>query len=64
MARFGLLMLNQGTWNTTPIMTDMNYFTDMTTPSQTINNSYGYLWWLNGQTSYHLLDHKLNSPVC
>ena len=62
MARFGLLMLNQGTWNTTPIMTDMNYFTDMTTPSQTINNSYGYLWWLNGQTSYHLPGSQIEFP--
>ena len=62
MARFGLLMLNQGTWNTTPIMTDMNYFTDMTTPSQTINNSYGYLWWLNGQSDYHLPSTQFEFP--
>ena len=26
----------------------------MTTPSQTINESYGYLWWLNGFNSYML----------
>ena len=26
----------------------------MTTPSQTLNRSYGYLWWLNGQPSYQL----------
>ncbi len=24
----------------------------MTTPSQNLNKSYGYLWWLNGQSSY------------
>jgi CubicO group peptidase (beta-lactamase class C family) len=52
MARFGLLILNNGTWDTTPVMTDMEYFNDMITPSQDINNSYGYLWWLNGQSSY------------
>ena len=62
MARFGLLMLGQGTWNSTPIMSDMNYFTDMTTPSQSINNSYGYLWWLNGQTSYHLPSTQIEFP--
>jgi hypothetical protein len=25
-----------------------------TTTSQNINLSYGYLWWLNGKSSYHL----------
>lgn len=62
MARFGLLMLGQGTWNSNPILTDMDYFTDMTTPSQTINNSYGYLWWLNGQSSYHLPSTQFEFP--
>lgn len=54
MARFGLLILNQGTWDNTPIMTDEEYFNAMITPSQDINDSYGYLWWLNGQSSYML----------
>jgi CubicO group peptidase (beta-lactamase class C family) len=49
MARFGLLMLNRGVWNTTPVMTDTAYFNAMIRPSQTLNPSYGYLWWLNGQ---------------
>lgn len=52
MARFGLLMLNRGSWNNTPILTDTAYFRRMITPSQSINHSYGYLWWLNGQSSY------------
>ena len=52
MARFGLLTLNKGTWNGTPIMTDQNYFTAMTNTSQNMNNSYGYLWWLNGKASF------------
>ncbi len=52
MARFGLLMLGRGTWNGTPVMTDTAYFHDMIHPSQSINKSYGYLWWLNGQPSY------------
>ncbi|MFK8044739.1 MAG: serine hydrolase [Crocinitomicaceae bacterium] len=54
MARFGLLMLNNGNWNGTQVMNDLTYLNDMVTPSQTINNAYGYLWWLNGQSSFML----------
>ncbi len=54
MARFGLLMLNNGNWNGTQVMNDIGYLTDMITPSQPLNNSYGYLWWLNGQASFML----------
>ncbi|GAA4359649.1 serine hydrolase [Hymenobacter saemangeumensis] len=54
MARFGLFILARGTWNGTPILTDQAYFQAMTMPSQTMNRSYGYLWWLNGQSSYML----------
>jgi len=53
MARFGLLALNQGNWNGTQIV-NSNYFHQATTTSQSINLSYGYLWWLNGKSSYHL----------
>ena len=52
MARFGLLALNGGVWNGTPVLNDPAYFTAMVTPSQTLNASYGYLWWLNGQASF------------
>ncbi|UYZ57649.1 serine hydrolase [Hymenobacter latericus] len=54
MARFGLLMLNRGTWEQTPILTDATYYQAMTTPAQPHNRAYGYLWWLNGQASYML----------
>ena len=53
MARFGLLALNNGKWDTTQII-PQPFFTEATTTSQAINQSYGYLWWLNGKTSYHL----------
>ncbi|MGL2964831.1 serine hydrolase domain-containing protein [Flavobacterium sp. RSB2_4_14] len=53
MARFGLLSLNKGKWNGTTIVNE-NYFNQATTTSQSINQAYGYLWWLNGKTSYHL----------
>jgi len=53
MARFGLLALNKGNWNGTQII-NTNYFSDATNSSQNINLSYGYLWWLNGKSSFHL----------
>jgi CubicO group peptidase (beta-lactamase class C family) len=54
MVRYGLLLLNKGKWAETPILTDSSYFYDMTHSSQSLNNSYGYLTWLNGQVSYML----------
>ena len=54
MARFGLLMLNKGKWGENQIMTDSIYFKQMVSPSQSLNKSYGYLWWLNGKQSYML----------
>ena len=54
MARFGLFILAKGAWNGTQILTDTAYFRRMTHASQTLNRSYGYLWWLNGQPSYML----------
>ena len=51
MARFGLLMLNKGNWNGTPILSDSNYFHSQVNTSQNINLSYGYLTWLNGKAS-------------
>lgn len=54
MARFGLLALNKGTWNGQRILGDQNYVDAMSVPSQTINKSYGLLWWLNGQESFML----------
>ena len=51
MARFGLLLLNKGAWDGTTIIPE-TYFDLMSTTSQNINPSYGYLTWLNGKTSY------------
>ncbi|RKS25446.1 CubicO group peptidase (beta-lactamase class C family) [Flavobacterium endophyticum] len=53
MARFGLLMLNKGKWNNEAILNE-NYLNAATNTSQNINLGYGYLWWLNGKSSYHL----------
>lgn len=58
MARFGLLMLNKGKWENTTILNEA-FFNSATTTSQNINLSYGYLWWLNGKSSYHLPQSQL-----
>lgn len=51
MARFGLLLLNKGKWNTTAILSDTNYFHSQVNTSQSLNLSYGFLTWLNGKNS-------------
>lgn len=53
LARFGSLALNQGNWNGTQIV-NSTYAQTMVQPSQNLNESYGYLWWLNGQDSFML----------
>jgi len=64
MARFGLLMLNEGNWNGNQIL-DTAYFREMTNTSQSLNLSYGYLWWLNGKASYMLpgVQFVINGPL-
>ena len=52
-ARFGLLVINRGMWNDNAIITDMNYYNDMLSPSQDYVNCYGYLWWLNNDCNAH-----------
>lgn len=53
MARFGLLALAKGNWDGSQII-NASYINSATTTSQPINLAYGYLWWLNGKSSYHL----------
>ncbi|MDX1937583.1 MAG: serine hydrolase [Flavihumibacter sp.] len=50
MARFGLMALNKGKWKNEQIINE-TFFTESISTSQTINPSYGYLWWLNGKSS-------------
>ena len=58
MARFGLMALNKGKWNGNQVINE-TYFNAATNTSQTINQAYGYLWWLNGKSSYHLPQSQL-----
>ena len=53
MARFGLMISANGKWNATQII-NQNFLSAATNTSQNINQAYGYLWWLNGKSSYHL----------
>lgn len=62
MARFGLLMHSEGIWNGNPVLNDPAYFQEMTTSSQAINPSYGYLTWLNGQSSFMLPQSQFSFP--
>jgi CubicO group peptidase (beta-lactamase class C family) len=52
MARFGLLALNKGVWANDTLLHDNNYWNAMVNTSQPYNQAYGYLWWLNGKTSF------------
>jgi CubicO group peptidase (beta-lactamase class C family) len=52
MARFGLLVLSKGVWDSEVILEDPTYTADMLSTSQSMNKAYGYLWWLNGKDRY------------
>ena len=64
-ARFGLLTLAGGTWNDEDIIFDKVYMEAMLNTSTLLNESYGYLWWLNGKSSYKLpiLDFVFNGAL-
>ncbi|WP_053977456.1 serine hydrolase domain-containing protein [Mangrovimonas xylaniphaga] len=53
MARFGLLIYANGKWEDTTIVSE-EFLNEATNTSQNINEAYGYLWWLNGKSSFHL----------
>lgn len=62
MARFGLLVLNHGSWGSTAVLDDPTYIHDMAASSQELNPSYGYLWWLNGKSSYMIPQTQIVFP--
>ncbi|MEO8067067.1 MAG: serine hydrolase [Flavobacteriales bacterium] len=62
MARYGLLLLNRGIWANDTLLHDQAYFDAMTTSSQAINESYGYLTWLNGQGNFMLPGFQFQFP--
>jgi len=58
MARFGLLISANGNWDGTPIVSE-SFLEQATNTSQNINQAYGYLWWLNGKSTFHLPQSQL-----
>ncbi len=60
-ARFGLLALNKGKWQNETIVPEA-FMIESISPSQTLNNAYGYLWWLNGKANYRLPQTQLQFP--
>jgi CubicO group peptidase (beta-lactamase class C family) len=58
MARFGLMISAKGKWEGTQIVPE-SFLNEATNTSQNINLAYGYLWWLNGKSSYHLPQSQL-----
>ncbi|MBI2709478.1 MAG: serine hydrolase [Actinobacteria bacterium] len=62
MGRFGLLVQRGGTWAGRPVVADSRYLADALSTSQSLNPSYGYLWWLNGQKSYQLPNERTVRP--
>lgn len=49
LARLGLMIMADGEWAGEKVIGDRAYLAAMLSPSQQLNPSYGYLWWLNGQ---------------
>lgn len=61
MARFGLLTYADGKWDGEQIIPEA-YLNDAVNTSQSINEAYGYMWWLNGKSSYHLPQSQFEFP--
>ena len=64
MARFGIFLQAKGKWNAQVIL-DSAYFNQMINSSQSINESYGLLTWLNGKSSYMIPQTQFvfNGPI-
>lgn len=62
MARFGILMLAKAKWDGIDLLSDTTYYNASVNSSQSINLAYGYLWWLNGKTSFMVPQSQLVLP--
>ncbi|MFD2202867.1 serine hydrolase domain-containing protein [Shivajiella indica] len=62
MARFGLLILANGDWAGEPVIKDKTFLNHMINTSQNLNESYGYLWWLNGKSSFMVPSLQIRFP--
>jgi len=62
MARFGLMILAKGKWGEESILNSQEFFDQMIQTSQSLNESYGYLWWLNGKSSFMVPGPQVKIP--
>ncbi len=53
MARFGLMIYADGRWENEQIISQ-SFLNEAINTSQDINQAYGYMWWLNGKSTYRL----------
>lgn len=53
MSRFGLLIQRSGQWEDKQLISKQ-FVKEAVSTSQKLNESYGYLWWLNGKPSFKL----------
>ena len=60
-ARFGLLMLNKGEWDSERLVNE-SFINNALNTSQDMNKSYGYLWWLNGKENIMLPESQIQLP--
>jgi hypothetical protein len=49
LARLGLLVQSGGAWRGASLLKNPSLLLEAVSPSQTLNQQYGYLWWLNRQ---------------
>ena len=63
LSRFGLMVLDRGRWKGKTILADQDYLKSALTRSQTLNPSYGYLWWLNSKKSRKIDGRIIDRPL-
>ncbi|PCE63135.1 serine hydrolase domain-containing protein [Sediminicola luteus] len=61
-ARFGLLLQAEGQWDDKTVLSDTDYMEALSQPSQSLNPSYGYLTWLNGQNTIRIPGFSIAFP--
>lgn len=61
MARFGLMTYASGFWENEQIISE-SFLNAAINTSQDLNESYGYMWWLNGKSSFRLPQSQLEFP--
>ncbi len=49
LARFGILIAANGSWDGEDLGVSQDYLNTMLSPTQNLNPNYGLLWWLNGK---------------